>query len=181
MKRTTLIAVILGAMFSAGFTNATTQSAENPSLAALAEGQNGVIVGTTGPNAVHAGLETLKKGGSAADAAMATALAQVVECGGCYVSHAGILSMVYYEAETGKVHYLNAGFNTPLEEKDPLTPGTISGRQTPTPSLGTSPSPTSSRPALPLSSATRPGTLCCPTASISSPTSCSATGRPIPS
>jgi len=42
-----------------------------------------VVVATTGPMAVHAGLETLKKGGSAADAALATALAQVDECGGC--------------------------------------------------------------------------------------------------
>jgi gamma-glutamyltranspeptidase/glutathione hydrolase len=97
----------------------------------LAKGENGVVVGTTGPNAVHAGLLTLKKGGSAADAAIATALAQVVECGGCYVSGAGILSMVYFEADSGKVHYLNAGFNTPREEKDPLTipaAGKASGR-----------------------------------------------------
>jgi gamma-glutamyltranspeptidase/glutathione hydrolase len=71
--------------------------------------------------AVRAGLETLKKGGSAADAAMATALAQVVECAGSYVSHAGILSMTYYEADTGKVHYLNACFNTPQGEKDALS------------------------------------------------------------
>ena len=88
---------------------------------ALAEGKNGVVVGTTGSQAVQAGLATLKKGGSAADAAMATALAQVVECGGSYVSHAGILAMVYYEAETGKVYYLNACYNTPKEETEPLT------------------------------------------------------------
>lgn len=88
---------------------------------ALAEGRNGVVVGTTGPLAVHAGLEILKKGGSAADAVMATSLAQVVECGGAYVSHAGILSMVYYDAATGKVFFLNACYNTPLEEKDPGT------------------------------------------------------------
>ncbi len=88
---------------------------------ALVEGKNGVVVGTTGSLAVHAGLETLKKGGSAADAAMATALAQVVECGGSYVSHAGILALVYYEAATGKVHYLNACYNTPQEEKAPLS------------------------------------------------------------
>jgi gamma-glutamyltranspeptidase/glutathione hydrolase len=89
--------------------------------AALAQGQNGVVVGTSGPMAVRAGLQTLKNGGSAADAALATALTQVVECGGSYVSHAGILSMVYYEAETGKVHCLNAGFNTPQAENDPLS------------------------------------------------------------
>lgn len=98
-----------------------TFASENRAPTALAEGRNGVVVGVSGPLAVDAGLTILKKGGSAADAAMATALAQVVECGGCYVSFAGILSMVYYEADTGQVHYLNAGFNTPLEETDPLT------------------------------------------------------------
>src|SRR5262245_30783152 len=88
---------------------------------ALAEGRNGVVVGTTGPMAVHAGLEILKKGGSAADAALATSLAQVVECAGAYVSHAGILSMVYFDAATGNISFLNACYNTPLEEKNPRT------------------------------------------------------------
>src|SRR5262249_22994349 len=87
----------------------------------LAEGKNGVVVGTTGPAAVHAGLEALKNGGSAADAAAATALAQVVECGGAYVSHAGIFSMVYFDAATGKTYFLNACYNTVLDEKAPLT------------------------------------------------------------
>jgi gamma-glutamyltranspeptidase/glutathione hydrolase len=90
-------------------------------LPALAEGKHGVVVGTTGPTSVKAGLEVLKKGGTAADAAVATSLAQVVECAGSYVSHAGILGMVYYEAATGKVLFLNAAYNTPREEKDPLT------------------------------------------------------------
>src|SRR5262245_49102431 len=92
--------------------------AENP--APLAEGNNGVVVGTSSPLSVAAGLEILKKGGTAADAAMAISLAQVVECGGSYVSHAGILGMVYYDAATGKVHSLNAAYDTPREEKDPL-------------------------------------------------------------
>jgi gamma-glutamyltranspeptidase/glutathione hydrolase len=92
-----------------------------PNPRPLAEGKNGVVVGTSGPTAVRAGLDVLKKGGSAADAALATALAQVVECGGSYVSHAGILGLVYFDAATGKVHYLNAGYNTPLGETDPLT------------------------------------------------------------
>src|SRR5918995_6989971 len=84
-----------------------------PDQKALAEGRTGVVVGTSSPASVRAGLDTLKKGGSAADAAMAVALAQVVECAGSYVSHAGILGMVYFEAATGMVHYLNAGYNTP--------------------------------------------------------------------
>ena len=117
----TVISVIFGGLLAVAVMDAKTSSAEDQSPKSLSEGQSGVVVGTTGPLAVHAGLQTLKKGGSAADAALATALAQVAECGGCYVSYAGILSMVYFEADTGKVHYLNACFNTPLAEKDPLT------------------------------------------------------------
>jgi len=121
MKCSALISVFFSGVLMAGVTDEKKSSPKDQLPAALSEGRNGVIVGTTGPLAIHAGLQTLKKGGSAADASLATALAQVVECGGSYVSHAGILSMVYYEADTGKVHYLNAGFNTLLEEKDPLT------------------------------------------------------------
>ncbi|MYJ27012.1 MAG: hypothetical protein F4080_16210, partial [Holophagales bacterium] len=43
----------------------------------LAEGENGVISGTTGPAAVRAGLEALRQGGTAADAVIATALTQI--------------------------------------------------------------------------------------------------------
>jgi gamma-glutamyltranspeptidase / glutathione hydrolase len=107
------------------------QPIKNAAPSPLAEGRNGVVVGTTGNAAVHAGLEALQGGGSAADAAVVTALTQVVECGGAYVSHAGILSMVYFEAKTGKLHYLNACYDTPANEKDPLsipTKGKPSGR-----------------------------------------------------
>ena len=48
----------------------------------LAEGRDGLVVGLTGKRAVHSGLEILKQGGGAADAAMATAMAQVVEVAG---------------------------------------------------------------------------------------------------
>ncbi len=87
----------------------------------LAEGKEGMVVGLSGPRAVHAGLAVLKQGGSASDAAMATAMAQIVEVAGSYISFAGIQSMTYYDATTGKVHYLNAGYNIPIEEKDPLS------------------------------------------------------------
>ena len=131
MKYSRWICVVCIAAFCAEVTNDGVRAAEVHSAAALAEGPNGVVVAVTGPLAVHAGLETLKAGGSAADAALATALAQVVECGGSYVSHAGIFGMVYFDAETGEVYYLNAGFNTPREETDPLSipgGGTPSGR-----------------------------------------------------
>src|SRR5262245_53812954 len=120
------LTALLGCCSASGF--AQERKADPP---ALVEGRNGVVVGTTGPRAVRAGVEVLKKGGSAADAAMATALAQVVECGGAYVSFAGILGMVYYDADTKKTYALNAAYNTPLEEKDPLSipkKGTPSGR-----------------------------------------------------
>ena len=87
----------------------------------LAEGQSGMVVGLTGQQAVHAGLGILKQGGTAADAAMATAMSQVVEVAGSYISFAGIMSMTYYDAASGKVHFLNACYNTPSGEKDPLS------------------------------------------------------------
>src|SRR5262249_4022435 len=53
------------------------------------DGTNGLIAATTGGRALEAGLAILKEGGSAADAAMATALCEVVHAGGSYVSFAG--------------------------------------------------------------------------------------------
>jgi len=87
----------------------------------LVEGSKGVIVGTSSPLSVAAGLKVLKEGGSAVDGAVAASLAQVVECGGSYVSYAGIFAMMYYEAKTGKVYYLNAAYDTPRAETDPMT------------------------------------------------------------
>jgi gamma-glutamyltranspeptidase/glutathione hydrolase len=104
------------------------------------EGTNGLIAATTGGNALKAGLEVLKEGGSAADAAIATALCEVVHAGGSYVSFACPMMMVYCDAESGKVHYLDAEYATPLQEKDPqsiparggrtaLVPGFMAGMQ----------------------------------------------------
>ncbi len=98
----------------------------------LAEGREGVVVGLSGRQAVHAGLEILQQGGSATDAALATAMVQVVEAGGSFVSFAGILSMTAYDATTGQVSFLNAGYNTPLAETNPLSiprfdPATLRG------------------------------------------------------
>ena len=87
----------------------------------LGEGREGLVVGLSGKQSVHAGAEILKQGGSAADAAMATAMSQIVEAAGSYVSFAGILSMVYYDASAHQYHYLNAGYNTPIDETDALS------------------------------------------------------------
>ena len=87
----------------------------------LAEGRNGVIAGTSSAAAQRAGLEALRRGGSAADAAIATALAQISLAMGSWVSYAGIFTMVYYDAGSGRVYNLNAGFNTVRGEEDPQT------------------------------------------------------------
>src|SRR5262245_55662488 len=67
------------------------------------------------------GLEALRQGGSAADAALATSLAQVALEAGGPTSYAGIMTMLYYDAASKKVYSLNAGYNTVLEEDDPRT------------------------------------------------------------
>jgi gamma-glutamyltranspeptidase/glutathione hydrolase len=87
----------------------------------LARGQHGVVTSTTGTPAVRAGLEALKQGGTAADAVVTTALMNVCLAAGGWVSYAGMFDLVYYEAETGEVHNLNASWNTLLEEDDPMS------------------------------------------------------------
>ncbi len=84
--------------------------------------ENRGIVVTTGPSiARQVGTEMLERGGSAVDAAIASALARITHDMGRIVSFAGIYMMVYYEADTGRVYSLNACFKTPLEEEDPLS------------------------------------------------------------
>lgn len=87
----------------------------------LVHGKNCMIAGTTNALAVHAGMEILKQGGSAVDAALVTAIDQIVFSGGSWNSFAGIMTLVYYDKKTERVYSLNAGYNLPLEEKDPLS------------------------------------------------------------
>lgn len=87
----------------------------------LVTSEEGVVVGTTGALAVRAGVEALRQGGSAADAAMTTALTQITLSAGSAVSYAGVLSMIYWDAERRKPLSLNAEFNTVLGEDDPLS------------------------------------------------------------
>ena len=81
----------------------------------------GMVVGTTGAAAVEAGVDILKAGGSAMDAALATAMAQVTLAAGNWVSFAGIMTLVYYDAESQRVYNMNAAYNTVLGEDDPLS------------------------------------------------------------
>ena len=81
----------------------------------------GMVTGTTGAQAIEGGVEILRAGGSAADAAMSTALTQICMAAGSWVSYAGLMTMVYYDAESGEAHNLNAAYNTVAAETDPLT------------------------------------------------------------
>jgi gamma-glutamyltranspeptidase/glutathione hydrolase len=86
----------------------------------MAVGTHGAVAGAYGAPAIRAGLEALKQGGTSADAALTTTLAQIVFANGLAVSYTGILSMVHYEAATGKVYSLNATYNTVRGEAEPL-------------------------------------------------------------
>jgi gamma-glutamyltranspeptidase/glutathione hydrolase len=92
-----------------------------PMQARTVEGHSGLVAATMSPIAVRAGIEALKQGGTAADAAATVALTQVTTALGSYVSAAGILQLVYYDASTGKVTSLNAGWNSWLDETEPAT------------------------------------------------------------
>ena len=89
--------------------------------AGSAIGYQGAVTVAYNALAARAGLEALKQGGSAIDAAMTTALAQVALTAGAPISYFGIMSLVYYEAKTGKVHTMNAEWNTLAGELEPLS------------------------------------------------------------
>ena len=90
-----------------------------PPQAKVIEGQSGLVAATMSPIAVHAGVEALRQGGTAADAAATVALTQITTALGSYVSYAGIMELVYYDAKSGKVSSLNAGWNSYLGETEP--------------------------------------------------------------
>ena len=97
----------------------------------LAESKTGIVVSTTAAAAARAGLEALNRGGSAVDAVMTHALAEITLWASCCVSHAGFMDLMVFEAATGEVHHLNGGWNTVLGEDDPLSipgDGVPSGR-----------------------------------------------------
>jgi gamma-glutamyltranspeptidase/glutathione hydrolase len=90
-----------------------------PLAARTISGKSGVISATVSPIAVQAGIETLDRGGNAADAAVAVALTQVTTQLGSVVSYAGIMTMLYYNAKTGQISSLDAGYNSYRGETDP--------------------------------------------------------------
>jgi gamma-glutamyltranspeptidase/glutathione hydrolase len=89
--------------------------------AAEVTAERGMVVTTSGAGAARAGLTILERGGNAMDAALTAALLQPCAAAGSYVSYAGIINVVFFDAKSGKVYDLNAGFNTVREETEPLT------------------------------------------------------------
>jgi gamma-glutamyltranspeptidase / glutathione hydrolase len=87
----------------------------------IVDGKGGLVSATLSPIAVHAGIQALKLGGTAADAAATTALTQVATQLGSVVSYAGVFTMVYYDAKSHKVYSMDAGFNSYLHESDPTS------------------------------------------------------------
>jgi len=94
--------------------------------AGAASGKNGAVTVAYSAYAARSGLEALKQGGNAIDAALTTALAQVALKAGAPISYFGILSLVYLDAKTGRIHTMNAEWNTVEGETDPLgIPGSV--------------------------------------------------------
>jgi len=72
------------------------------------------MVATSQPLAVQAGLEVLKRGGNAVDAAIATSAAMgVVEPMSCGIG--GDLFVIYYDAKTKKLYGLNGSGRSPFD------------------------------------------------------------------
>lgn len=92
-----------------------------PSAARTASSSKGLVSATASPIAVHAGVEVLRAGGTAADAAVATALTQVTTMLGANVSFAGVAQLIYYDAKTRRVYAMDAGWNGWRNEKSPAT------------------------------------------------------------
>jgi gamma-glutamyltranspeptidase/glutathione hydrolase len=63
-------------------------------------------------------MEALRQGGSAADAATVVALTQIARTMGGTVSYAGKLEVAYFDAKTGKVSFLDAGWSPYAAQRD---------------------------------------------------------------
>jgi gamma-glutamyltranspeptidase/glutathione hydrolase len=92
-----------------------------PAVARTIKTRDGLISSTVSPVSVYAGVQTLKQGGTAADAAATVAITEITRQLGSVVSYAGIFTMLYYDAKSAKVYSLDAGYNSYLHETDPLT------------------------------------------------------------
>jgi gamma-glutamyltranspeptidase/glutathione hydrolase len=81
----------------------------------------GLVSATVSPVAVEAGQRALEAGGTAADAAVTVALTQIATQLGSVVSYAGIATALYYDASSGRVLAMDAGYTSYADETDPLS------------------------------------------------------------
>jgi len=89
-----------------------------------ASSEKGMVI-TSHPLATREAVRILKKGGNACDAALCAAITQtVVEPHMTGIT--GILSMLYYDATSGKTTYLNGNMNTPLKPLPGFSPSDLS-------------------------------------------------------
>jgi gamma-glutamyltranspeptidase/glutathione hydrolase len=108
------------------------------SSAAEVTAARAMVAATSEPIAIHAGVEALRLGGTALDALLTTSFAQIVVQAGSGVSFAGQMTLLYYEAATGKVHGVDGSFDTVRGETEPLsipTVDSVSGRAVLVPGL----------------------------------------------
>src|SRR5262249_45154472 len=92
-----------------------------PVHAGTVTGASALVTATSSPVAVHAGMEALRQGGTAADAAATVALTQIATDLGSVVSYPGVAELLYFEAKTGKVYALDASWGTYADETDPAS------------------------------------------------------------
>jgi gamma-glutamyltranspeptidase/glutathione hydrolase len=91
----------------------------------VARGRNGVVV-TSSPHATRAAVELLRAGGNACDAALCASITQCVT-EPHMTTITGMLSMLYYDAATGRYSYCNGGVNAPLAPLPGFNPGDLQG------------------------------------------------------
>ena len=90
---------------------------------APASGSKGMVV-CSHPLATRAGVDVLKAGGNAADAALATSICQtVVEPHMTGIT--GVLSMLYFDAATGETTYVNGSAARPEAALDGFSPADL--------------------------------------------------------
>ena len=90
---------------------------------APASGGKGLVI-CSHPLATRAGVDVLKAGGNAADAALATSICQtVVEPHMTGIT--GVLSMLYFDAESGETTYVNGSAARPAAPLDGFSPADL--------------------------------------------------------
>jgi gamma-glutamyltranspeptidase/glutathione hydrolase len=102
------------------------------------QARRGMVASTTDPIAIHAGAEALAHGGNALDALATASFTQIVLEAGSGVSFAGQMTLLYFDAASGKVYGVDGSFNTVKAEVEPQaipTVDSLSGRSALVPGL----------------------------------------------